>query len=554
MRLFMIIFISLLTMNTTKAQFTPATDPLDDPRTTAEETWQKATDEARQIAAAYREASAAEQPDDQSIERLKSDLEAAVTKAFEAQTLLQTVRLQLAEENLQRVRAKLQRREKLSTSIIARRVERLQAGTASAESDNGHRMRRFESPEALFAEWNRCYTLRDFPGLISLMDDNAVSEQAGCLLPYASFIAATEFENYTEGYNAPLLELIKRHRRIKSSTQAQAAEAVLFQEMFEEGAGPDFSRLTSEATRRQFLLVSENIADPREFCFEFLLIFHQMTGKSTSPFPKPELGLPRWNISVADNVATATSSASAPQSTKFTSGTFQAMKNDSGWLIHSVFSPPIPKGGELIESPTLRYFETPAKLMAEWNRCSAAKDHDAMTSLMDENAAKELAGMYLFSVASAYTITQLVQASGTKQLDPGTEAIMSIIKIPERHRRTDPPPNAVLAYTQMSSQSVVMLVQSQNPIPPPQISAKKLYSQILDAADILADSRAFIVEIATAFEALESESKSDVPKTPQWKIDIDGKAAIATSQSGSSTSGYRLAQHEKGWIIHSVLS
>jgi|GEM_PF-2428770 len=98
MQVFTIVFIGFLTINPATAQEPAATESLESQRAAAEESWQKATDVARSIAANYRNAAAAEPTDKQSIERLKSDLEAAVTKAFEAQTQLQSIRLQLALE------------------------------------------------------------------------------------------------------------------------------------------------------------------------------------------------------------------------------------------------------------------------------------------------------------------------------------------------------------------------------------------------------------------------------------------------------------------------
>ena len=174
MRTLMIAIVGMLTMSSIAAQDVSTPDGLETQRAAAEESGQQATAEAQTIATAYRKASKAETPDKQAVDKLKLELTAAVTKAFESQTQLQTIRLQLAENNIQRVRTKLQRREKLSASIITRRVKRMQSGMEVVESDEKNSLRPFESPEALFAEWNRCYILNDAHGIVSLIDDEGV--------------------------------------------------------------------------------------------------------------------------------------------------------------------------------------------------------------------------------------------------------------------------------------------------------------------------------------------------------------------------------------------
>jgi len=457
-----------------------------------------------------------------------------------------------------------------------------------------------ESPEALMDKWVRRSAGNNVADLVPIMDDNAASEFAAVMLfATASMSSVAQMAQMTGaagvdtdmGQMLMIPAILERHKHDDPPPAAQLAysqlSAVAVQVMFQGQLSDAKTPLPPRLLLQQLQAAVGILKNPRAFILELGPVFSAMS--DTDQKAKSDL---HWRIvnRSEDSVTVLVGDKNKPQQ----DAEMQLKKEDTGWLVHAYLSeqtvsqlmpqnssagppqavpaaditnesapitPPITAndhgaiGRSSTPAPrTLRYFETPEELMVEWNRCAAENDHEAMTSLIDDNAARELAGMYLFSVASASTMTQLVQASGTAQLDPGVEAMMSIVKIIERHRRTDPPPTATLAYTQMSSQSILMLVQSQNPMPPPKISPKKLYSQMLTAADILVDPRAFIAEIAAAFEALEGESKSDVQETPQWKIDIDGTAAIATSQSGSSTSGYRLAQHEKGWIIHSVLS
>lgn len=715
MRLFMITFISLLTMNTTTAQFAPAIGSQDDPRTTAEESWQKATDEARQIAAAYREASAAEQPDEQFIQRLKSELKAAVTKAFESQTQLQTIRLQLAEENLQRVRAKLQRREKLSASIIARRVARLRTvegssstppavadrmtdpladkrtmqirivvppgwsdlfpeslvpgtlitltvhlhaphmGTtahgiatpvklesvslhadrmeltllvtsaqakairgaheispywfrpfpfsakhletfASAESLSvfmkdhpelepdgpaewlyegnrtdvsapspeylqqfgmafrvatstdlktdlsGHRHR---NPEALFSTWNRYYQSHDARRLVSLMDDAAVSELAGLLLVNATFYANADSDVIYVQIAEALKTLLRKYRHDNPPLEARIAEAVIYKKkVTTDPRGP-----VTDELRKYMVAAVESLKQPRQFCVDALSAFMPLTND-------PTIELPVWQVTAVNKESTrviATTTYLFPMMSE----TFEAERSDSGWLIHSVFSPTLPKDSTRAESPSLRYSETPEALMAEWVRCSDGNNVADLVPLMDDNAASEFAAVMLFATTSISTVAQLAQTIEAAEFDGDMAQMLLIPAILERHKHDDPPPEAQLAYSQLSAVAVQVMFQGQltdakAPLPP-----KLLQQQLKTAVGILKDPRAFVVELGPVFSAMsdaDQKAKSDL----HWRIVARSEDSV-TVLVGSKDQPQKdaemvLKKQNAGWLLHAYLS
>ncbi len=558
-RLTIVVLAALTIGGSIAAQDLPASDSLEAQLAATEQSWQQANTAARKIAFTYREASTAEMPDEQVVQTLKSDLESAVTKAFQAQIELQQIRLQLAEENLQRVKTKLQRRENLASSIIARRVGRLQAGLDVSETDGTPSLRPFISPEALFAEWNRCCVLRDFRGIVSLMDDTAVAELAGHLLPNISFIAEYGLEGHPKGLAEQFSALARQYRHNNPTAQAQAAEAIVFQRLFlgERSGEADVSTKMTDTFRERLVTVAENLTDPRGFCADYITL-----GVSDIP---PDTDIFPWDISIIDETAIAV----PPESHPLSWGAFEAQRIESGWIIHSVFSSletatrtPVTELPEEHDAPTepveqqrlIRHSESPQRLMVEWNRCGREKDYAGMTSLMDENAVTEFAGIMLFSAAAMSSVVQLIQATGQADTNPETVAMKSIHATVERHRRSDTPPKALVAYTQLSQQSIVMMVQSQHPPAAPTVSPQVLRTQMIDAAGILTDPRAFILEIAPAFEVMNEDSETDTSEEQTWTVVTDGDRATATSSSGKTKTVYQLRRHDSGWIIHSMLS
>jgi hypothetical protein len=86
--------------------------------------------------------------------RLKQKLNLAVKVAFEAQMLLQQIRLQIAQRDMADVQAKHQRRESLASKIIERRVADLMNGEDLGwqQSRNGLKQGSTQSDEAVKAE------------------------------------------------------------------------------------------------------------------------------------------------------------------------------------------------------------------------------------------------------------------------------------------------------------------------------------------------------------------------------------------------------------------
>lgn len=97
-------------------------------REQAESQHRDAEQASLQAATAYRDELSQAAPDPQALADRRSKLQQAVKAAFEAQMVLQQIRLQLAEQDLAEVKAKHVRRESLAAKIIERRVADLISG------------------------------------------------------------------------------------------------------------------------------------------------------------------------------------------------------------------------------------------------------------------------------------------------------------------------------------------------------------------------------------------------------------------------------------------
>lgn len=171
-----------------RQQRTAERSRLEAERRLSEAELQRAEDAVDTTAARYR-AEAARSPRAESIlKRLKEVLRQEVAQALKFQTAVQQHRLQLAELDLHELKSRQQRRAKLASKIIERRVEELLSGedlswpgTSSLESTQRQQYA-FETPEELLKYVEQCGRNRDYQNYVGPMTEDAINEFAGVLL------------------------------------------------------------------------------------------------------------------------------------------------------------------------------------------------------------------------------------------------------------------------------------------------------------------------------------------------------------------------------------
>jgi len=171
-----------------RQQRTAERSRLEAERRLSEAELQRAEDAVDTTAARYR-AEAARSPRAESIlKRLKEVLRQEVAQALKFQTAVQQHRLQLAELDLHELKSRQQRRAKLASKIVERRVEELLSGedlswpgTSSLESTQRQQYA-FETPEELLKYVEQCGRNRDYQNYVGPMTEDAINEFAGVLL------------------------------------------------------------------------------------------------------------------------------------------------------------------------------------------------------------------------------------------------------------------------------------------------------------------------------------------------------------------------------------
>ncbi|MEZ6125688.1 MAG: thioredoxin domain-containing protein [Planctomycetaceae bacterium] len=483
---------------TVKESQTPAIRrSLETAREQAESQHRDAEQASLQAATAYRDELSQAAPDPQALGERRTKLQQAVKAAFDAQMLLQQIRLQLAQQDLADVQARYQQRRQLADRIIERRVADLMSGQDLDWLAKVDKAKRADGRLTRATGEEHATT-------------NTAAQNRDAIPPLRVGL-------HEEDDTDPELDGEWRLERVTGLGVVGHETGLFLQTEAGKWSHVRGTRKSNFGRR----------IDPK-------------TAPATVDIVRLDLpnAPPIWSgiYKIEGNtltIAWAPSDGSAPRPNDFSGsvGTVQTWKR-------------------VEKLPT---FATPQELVDYVSKMNAGNSEDSsktmeqMFALVTEDEINRFAGLMLRTTSMMQMAAGLGAAFGNSEGADGNaegqqvadflQTVGHMNLIVDKYRSQDPSPEALAAYQQIAGGlNLSMLFQGGQPSPSQSVDD---YSRKLRlAAGVLSDPRSFVTELTHELQNLEAIQASGTnvanaqqKAKPDWQVTVNGDTAVATDGS-----------------------
>lgn len=520
----------------------------------AEQAYRKAESQVEATTQFFHVADTAESTSPESLQESREELTAAVQSAFNAQSELQALRIQLAEIDLRDVRNRQSRRQALAESIISRRIEELISHPPEAGE---HLMGDWElifmsdDMQNVFINQLRLHISQDGWQLLHRLEKSQYRIQA----IEAGAEISIELTDLGSNPGKPqvigrgachlrgnLLEMHWGPTRALPGRDAQSpTQLYIWRRVAHEGDAPGGSLLVTPVVVDQKYFPADLLA---EKATASLMAFGAVKG------PAEDQTHAHFVLSHNCRILNAIDLADGQRTVVFLSQNVAPNQNVTATEIARM-----KKGGYVFWLDHLDGFDstaarmaierdavsgktaskssaeqvktisdsvshsTPQALLSHLQSCAERSDFDGYAASLTQNELRRFAGMMLQSASMIGIVSQL---AGPDSDNDELVKIRNINNIIKASMRDNPPPDAVAAYGQLTQMTFLMGTHRQS------IEPEKFSDLLRLSSGVLNDPRQFLSQILGAMQALTDEPPISQKWTlDQWSIQVDADRATA---------------------------